>query len=418
MAPAQTACNVEEAQRLFGEQPRPVAEVERLLAACVSAGSTDYRIFMFQGVMARDAGQIDRAIELLEKAHDSAPSEVNPSLELAFTLERDHPRRAAVVYDEVLTKDPTSRAALLGLGRIARGQYRLEAAREIYDRLLKVNPQDADALNGLAWVALAERHREAARGAFQHVLEIDPQNPEAKLGLSKVDDVYRYSFDAYGVFVSTSMGSSWGAGGTGLIGMSAVDTLEVGAVHYTNQLQTLTSVGVAVLPSEDIRIAYHRVVPSQYNVSLAYDFRAHSSPLPDEHWIEGSIGFYLTDYLRWFAAYRQAFGGQQWNGRLIRTGFGAKLAPSWEVSVSGFDAAQGIFNNYQNIFSWVMDVTYQGPRNTLVVVGVGYAPLIDNVDLHARATLPVTDRWALQLSAVHNSINADMRALVGLRFNW
>ncbi len=92
-ANAQQPCEIEEAQRLFGQQPRPVAAVERLLKVCLSAGATDYRIFMFQGVMARDAGDSDRAIELLQKAHQVAPAEPNPALELAFTLERQHAAR-------------------------------------------------------------------------------------------------------------------------------------------------------------------------------------------------------------------------------------------------------------------------------------------------------------------------------------
>jgi tetratricopeptide (TPR) repeat protein len=416
-ANAQQACEIEEAQRLFAQQPRPVAVVERLLQACVSAGATDYRIFMFQGVMARDAGDTDRAIELLQRAQQMAPAEPNPALELAFTLERQHGRAAAEIYEEILSKDPASRPALLGLARVARGQYRLDKARSIYAQLLKKNPQDPDALNGLAWLALAERNREEARAGFQGVLVMDPQNQEARTGLSKVEEVYRYVFDASGVFVSTNMGTSWGAGAAGLFGITAVDTLEVGELHYTNELQTLTFAGVAVLPSDDIRVGYYRLVPFQYNVSVTYDFRAHTA-LPDEHWVEGSAGFYITDYLRWFGSYRQAMGGPQWNGRLIRTGLGVSLSPSWEVTASGFDAAQAVFNNYQNIFSWVVDVVYHGPANTLVVAGVGYSPLLDNTDLHARAVVPITDRIAVQLAAVHNSINADMRATVGLRFNW
>src|SRR5436305_11071552 len=37
----QQGCEIEEVQRLFGQQPRPAATVERLLLACVAAGSTD-----------------------------------------------------------------------------------------------------------------------------------------------------------------------------------------------------------------------------------------------------------------------------------------------------------------------------------------------------------------------------------------
>ncbi len=42
--------------------------------------------------------------------------------------------------------------------------------------------------------------------------------------------------------------------------------------------------------------------------------------LPTEHWIDGGLDLYVTDWLRWFVGYRQAFGGFQYNGRLMRTG--------------------------------------------------------------------------------------------------
>ena len=75
---AQPACDIDQAQRLFGQQPRPTAEVERLLVDCQKAGSTDYRVYMFLGVMARDAGNRERAIEFLKKAHDMAPAGAEP----------------------------------------------------------------------------------------------------------------------------------------------------------------------------------------------------------------------------------------------------------------------------------------------------------------------------------------------------
>jgi tetratricopeptide (TPR) repeat protein len=417
MALAQQGCEIEQAQRLFGQQPRPNATIEPLLAACVAAGATDYRVYMFLGVMARDAGDRARAIDYLKKAHQLDPAAPNPALELAFTLEEKHGSEAARVYDEVLARDPNNRPALLGQARIARGQYRLDDARAIYERLLAANPKDADALNGLAWLALAHRNRVQGRTGFEYVLTIDPTNEEAKVGLSKSDSVYRYLFDADGGFVSTATGTSWGFGGRALLGLTPFDTLELGEFHFTNELQTLSAIGLATLPSDDIRLGWHRLVPLSYSASLVYDYRGHAS-LPTEHWIDGSVAFYITDYLRWFGGYRQAFGAFQWDGRLIRTGLSASLSPSWEVSATVYDAAQAIFNNYQDIWSWVFDVTYYGPRNTLVVAGVGYSPTINNVDLHARTILPLTDRIALQVAAGYNSINLDTRVTAGLRFTW
>ena len=68
---------------------------------------------MFRGVMARDSGDRERAIEWLRMAHQAAPEALNPALELAFTLEAKHGREAAQVYEEVLKRDPSSRPALL-----------------------------------------------------------------------------------------------------------------------------------------------------------------------------------------------------------------------------------------------------------------------------------------------------------------
>jgi len=416
-AHAQPGCDIDEAQRLFGQQPRPTAEVERLLVDCQKVGSSDYRVYMFLGVMARDAGEPERAIEFLKKAHDMAPEAPNPALELAFTLEAKHAREAGRLYDEILKRDPSSRPAMLGLARVARSQNRLDDAHALYQRLLEANPKDPEALNGMAWLALASRNREQARAGFDYVLTLDPGNEEAKVGLSKAPDVYRYLFDANGAMVSTAQGTSWGFGARGTAGITAFDTLELGWQHFTNELQTVSAIGLATLPSDDITVGYHRLVPLSYAFSLVYDYRGHAA-LPTEHWIDGSVAFYLADWVRWFAGYRQAFGAPQYNGRLIRSGLSATVAPSWDVTATGYNSAQAVFNNYQDLWTWVFEVTHYGPRNMLLVAGVGYSPLIDNVDLHARAILPLNDRLALQLIAAHNSINADMRVTAGLRFTW
>ena len=295
---------------------------------------------MLLGVMARDAGDRERAIAYLRKAHEMAPQAPNPALELGFTLEAKHPREARKVYEQILARDPASRPAILGLARVARSQNRLDEARGLYDRLLAVNPKDPEALNGIAWLALAERNREQAQAGFEHVLTIAPDNEEAKIGLSMAPDVYRYLLDTSATMVSTSQGTSWGFGARGMAGITPYDTLELGEYHFTNELQTVTAIGVATLPSDDITVGYHRLVPLSYAVSLVYDYRGHAS-LPTEHWIEGSVDFYLTDWLRWFGGYRQAFGGFQYDGRLIRTGVSATIAPSWEVTGTVYDSAAG-----------------------------------------------------------------------------
>jgi hypothetical protein len=416
-AQAQQSCEIEKAQQLFGQQPRPTAEIERLLAACQAAGSTDYRVTMFLGVMARDGGDREQAIAYLREAHEMAPQEPNPALELGFTLEAKHAREARKVYEQILAHDPASRPAALGLARVARSQNRLDEARSLYQRLLAVNPRDPDALNGMAWLALANRERAEALTGFGHVLTIDPDNEEAKTGLSNAPDVYRYLLDVGTTVVSTADGTSWGFGARGTAGISPFDTLELGWSHFSQELERVSASGLTILPSQDITLGYHRLVPLSYAVSLVYDYRTHDN-LPTEHWIEGSLDIYATDWLRWFGAYREAFGGFLYDGSLIRTGLAATVAPNWEVTGTIYKSAQVAFNNNEDLWTGMVEAIYYGPHNLLVVAGGGYSPQNDNLNLHALAVVPITDRIALQLIAARYSVNADTRATAGFLYTW
>jgi tetratricopeptide (TPR) repeat protein len=417
IADAGPGCEIEQAQRLFGQHPRPTAQVERLLAVCQASGSKDYRIDMFLGVMAREAGHRTQAITHLRKAYELAPQEVNPALELGFTLEAKRPREAREVYEQILARDPASRPAMLGLARVARSQNRLDEARGVYKRLLAVNPRDPEALNGIAWLALANRHRHRARAGFEQVLAMEPTNEEAKIGLSDAPNVYRYLLETSGLVVTTPHGTAWGYQARGTAAVTAFDTLELGWRHFNSELSTVSATGFLTLPSQDITVGYHRLVPLSYAFSLVYDYRYHAD-IPTAHWIDGRVDVYVTDRLIWFVDYRQAFGGFDVNGRLVRTGLSATVAPRWSVTATVYDSAQPVFQNSRDLWSWTVDVTYAGPRNTLLTAGVGTSPLINNVDVHARGVLPVTDRIGLQLIAAHNSSNAQTSVTGGLLFTW
>lgn len=417
IAEAQHRCEIEEAQRMFGQEPRPTAEIERLLAECQTVGSTDYRVPMFLGVIARDAGDRNQAITYLRKAHEMAPQEPNPALELGFTLETSRPQEAREIYERILARSPASRPAMLGLARVARSQNRLNEAHGLYADLLAVNPRDTEALNGMAWLALADHDRNRGRAGFEQVLDIEPDNAEAKTGLSHARDVYRHLLETSGTMVSTDQGTSWGFQARGTAAVTGFDTLELGWRHFSDELTTVSATGLATLPSDNITLGYHRVMPGSYAFSLVYDYRGHSE-LPTEHWIDGSVTIYLTDRLQWFGGYRQSFGDARYNGRLIRTGLSATVAPSWQVTATVYNSRQAVFNDYQDLWSGLLEVTYFGPRNTLVVAGVGATPLVENFHLHARAILPVADRVAAQLIATHDSNNAAMSMTGGLLFTW
>jgi hypothetical protein len=179
----------------------------------------------------------------------------------------------------------------------------------------------------------------------------------------------------------------------------------------------VSETGLSTLPSQDITVGYHRLVPLSYAFSLVYDYRDYSVQ-PTEHWLEGSTTIYITDNLQWFGGYRWSFGADQYDGHLIRTGLTATVAPSWLVTATVYDSRQAAFEDSRDLWSGVIDVTYLGPHNMLVVAGIGASPSIDNLDLHARASLPITDTVALQVNVSHDTINTATRVAAGLLFNW
>jgi lipopolysaccharide biosynthesis regulator YciM len=80
-------CQIDQAQRLMEQQPRPVAQIDALLVQCRTVGSHDYRVDLLAGVLAREEGRLADAIEALTRAHQQAPGELAPALELAVTYE-------------------------------------------------------------------------------------------------------------------------------------------------------------------------------------------------------------------------------------------------------------------------------------------------------------------------------------------
>jgi tetratricopeptide (TPR) repeat protein len=185
LPPSSKACDADQAQRWL-EQKRPPAEIEKLLDGCAS--SQDYRVPLVRGVLARQQGSLETSRASLERAHQLAPREPAPTLELAevYLLQQKY-GAARELFEAQLAADPGFRPALLGLARVARAQYRLDEAKQIYLQLLKAAPRDDQARNGLAWVALASKQAEEARKGFEATLTTSPGDAEALAGLKAVD---------------------------------------------------------------------------------------------------------------------------------------------------------------------------------------------------------------------------------------
>ncbi len=418
-ANAAPACQLDKVQMLFERPSHDQAAITQLLQVCVDAGSTDYRAYMFLGVIARERHQMDDAAALLEKAHALAPQESAPTLELALTREwRHEPDAARALYQRVLAGDHVSRPALLGVARVDRSQYHFEAAGRIYRALLQVNPQDVDARDGLASVALANRQFDVARDGYRAVLKDAPDNSEAQAGLVAVDSSWRYQLDMSAGAISSNMGTA-GTGSIDLLAyLDATDALELGFLHNTEELLSAQLSEQTLLPSDDLRVGYYRTVPLDYHWSLTYDFRHHDG-LPSEHWVQANVGRYFAGGLQWFVGARESFGAARWNTQLVQAGLMVPVTGTWDFVGTGYFARYpkiGLSGGYRENYALNVDVERQGPGNSFFSAGAGYSPDIDNTDVHARIVLPVADRSAVLFSIEHISINNEFQVTGGLRF--
>ncbi len=420
-AQAGAACDLDATQKLFADRPRPDAAITSGLQACAKAGSNDYRLFLLQGVMARDQHRLDEAAALLEKAHGLAPRQPAPALELAVTQEwRDKTAEARRLYESILASDPTSRPAQLGLARVARAQYRFEEARRIYRAMLDRDAGDLEAQNGLAWIALAEKRLAAARAGFERVLAASPGDPEAAAGLTGANHAWRYQLDLTTGLVRTNSGTSVGGGVDLLTYVGATNQVEIGYYHNSSQLPSSELSQQTVLPSNDVRIGYYDAVPNHYNWSVTYDYRDHGA-LPSEHWLQFGAGSYLTPGLQWFAGFRESFGASQWNSQLLQGGVIQALGDHWDIVGAGY------FSSFEKVglngvslgrgFSDAFDVDLnrQGPGNWFVNLGAGYSPDLGTVDVHGRLMLPLNHDNAFVFSLTHISVNNEYEGAMTFR---
>ena len=167
----------------------------------------------------------------------------------------------------------------------------------LYERLLAVEPEGSRGAEryGLAgrW---PNRNREEARAGFRRCSTIEPDNEEAKIGLSKSPDVYRYLLETSGLDGFDVTGHVVGLRRAGRPASTPFDTLELGWLHFSDECRRCRSWSLT-LPSHDLTVGYHRLVPLSYAVSLVYDYREYSTQ-PTEHWLTAASTVYVTDRLR------------------------------------------------------------------------------------------------------------------------
>ncbi len=411
---AAATCELDHAQRLMEQQPRPTAQIDALLDQCRAAGSNDYRVDLLAGVLARDGGRLSDAVAALTRSHEQAPGELAPTLELAVTYEfQQRPEQARALYLQVLQSDPASRPARLGLARVARQQYRPDEAEAIYRELLSADPDDQEAQTGMAMVALQQRRYDDARGRLQTLQAAHPDDPEVQAGQAALALGWRYRLDLAAGREDLAPGESNRAVAQLEIAANARDSFNVRYEHNDRELASQNPLDPSVLPSNSGRVSWLRRVPGQHFWEIAYEYRQYETA-QDAQRIELNLGHRLGGKVQGFAGLRQQFGAASQHDRLWHVGLSVPTSERTYATLIGY-YAQPDFGD--NSTTYVANLTYERDRLQLTG-GVGYGTDPDNFITHVQGVWPLPHRQAITFAIEHRSLGNEIEALLGWRLEW
>ncbi|MGO4221631.1 tetratricopeptide repeat protein [Lysobacter sp. TAF61] len=411
---AAAQCDLDRAQRLMAQQPPPTAQIDALLLQCRDVAAADYRVDLLTGVRARDEGRLGDAAAALSRAHQQAPGEPAPTLELAVTYEfQQRPDKARTLYEQVLRADPLSRAARLGLARVARQQFRPDEAEAIYRQLLATSPDDREAQTGLAMVALQQRRYDLARERLQPLQAAWPDDPEVQAGLAQLAQGWRYRLDLMAGRDDLFTGDSNRLLADLEIAMNARDVFRATYVNNDRELVSLDPRDRAVLPLNSGRLSWLRRVPGQYFWEVAYEYRQHDS-VEDEQRVELNVGHELGGRVQGFAGVRQQFGATPAHDRLWHLGLSVPTS-TWTYATLVAYHGDPTFGT--NTTAYIADLTYERERLQLTA-GVGYGTDPDNFISHVRGVWPLPHRQAITFGIEHRTLGNETELIAGWRLEW
>ncbi|MBU8975858.1 tetratricopeptide repeat protein [Lysobacter sp. MMG2] len=413
LAAPPSTCEIELAQQLMAQQPRQDARIQGMLDPCRAAASTDYRVDLLAGVLARDDKRLNDAVDLLSRAHAQAPSELSPMLELAVTYEfQQQPGKAKPLYLRALEIDPTSRAAQLGLARVARQQYRPEEAERIYQALLSKDPNDREARTGLAMAMLQQHRYDEARARLQLLQAAEPDDPEVRAGLTELALGWRHRLDLAVGREDVPQGASNSVAAQWTMAPNARDEFHARYQNNDREVFTQDPIDRAVTPLDSLRVGWLHRVPAQYFWEIAVEYRRHDV-IQDTQRVELNVGHRLFGQVQGFAGVRRQFPSGLDN-RLWHLGMSVPMSQRTYATLIAY-YAQPRFGD--DTMAYVADFTYERERLQLTG-GVGYGSDPSNVIAHVRGVWPVSPRQAITFGFEHRSLGGEFDAIVGWRMEW
>ncbi len=162
-----------------------VHEAIATLEGAVESGLANVAILGMLGAYLLDAGELPRAVGVLEALVGQEPeyAEAHNYLGIAYgRLGRfDAARRE---LERVLELDPSSASACNNLGSLELSRGRLEEASDFLNKALAIDPANPGALNGLGFIHARRGDLTTAIDLWRRAVESDPQQFDALFNLS------------------------------------------------------------------------------------------------------------------------------------------------------------------------------------------------------------------------------------------
>jgi len=168
-----------------------------LLVTLVDTNTAESDAYLFLGVLERDRGALQRAINVFEQGVSKGSADAALLSELAMTYAwKQRFREALQTYERILGKTPDHRGALLGSARVLAWAGRDSKAMSIYKAVLQDDPSDLEAMRGLAFVHKGRLELREAKALYQRVLSESPDDAESLEGLRSIQQTKRLRLEA------------------------------------------------------------------------------------------------------------------------------------------------------------------------------------------------------------------------------
>jgi|GEM_PF-6894825 len=415
VAPKPSPCDTARGLILLNSPQFLLADVQQILSWCDRENHHDAQVLLLRGLLARKQKHYDEAIVWLKQARAiAAADDPVPEQELALTYEwSNQPGKALQIYNDILAKNPGSRSALLGLGRVNLGMYRISAAKQIYTELLQKNPRDLDALNGMGSLKLTNKQFTQARSYFNQALTVQPGNLNALSGLNLLNDSTRFMLSlSEGQYLIDGEHSN-SSTAYGYVDLNASDRLIVILTHNTKELQLDIPTNPTVLPSNSYFFDFQRQFPDRYGWGVTYDYRERTT-FPVENRVGGNANIYVLPRL-------QVLGGfwlgspSPWNNQLYYSAITLYTDLPFNITTTGYWT---MLETGGREATYAFDLSKEYSNRAYYDIGTAYLPTQKSWQGHGNFILPISKNQALEGRYEYYHFNGATIYALGWRMYW